>query len=210
MRPRTSCKAPGPQSPPRSSSRIFPWRRTPPTYSHIVYVEYENKEYNQIIGSTNCPYITQLSQQAALFTNFYAQTHPSQPNYLYAFSGSNQGVDGTDSSCSDGGGSSNGTAPFTTPNFFAQLLNQGYSFGAYNETMPSVGYTGDGYPSANDEYYMEKHNPVVNWQHLPAAARPPQPGPLHGQHAVHELPHLQQRQQRHLQRLLVAADVSPT
>ena len=63
-----------------------------PPYSHIVIVEYENKVGTEIIGSPDCPYITQLSQQGAWLTNFYAQQHPSEPNYLDLFSGANQGV----------------------------------------------------------------------------------------------------------------------
>jgi hypothetical protein len=49
-------------------------------------------EYSQIIGNSNAPYINSLATSGALFTNSFAVTHPSQPNYLALFSGSTQGV----------------------------------------------------------------------------------------------------------------------
>ena len=40
------------------------------------------------------PLINDLANTGAKFTNFYAITHPSQPNYLELFSGSSQGITG--------------------------------------------------------------------------------------------------------------------
>ena len=144
--------------------------RAVPPYSHIVIVEYENKVGNEIIGSPACPYITQLSQQGAWLTNIYAQQHPSEPNYLDLFSGSNQGVN------DDG----NYDSPaWTTPNLGAQLLARGYTFGGYAENLPSIGYTGDSWSNDPDlNEYVEKHNPWVNWQgtgpnQIPAALNMP-------------------------------------
>ena len=51
----------------------------------------ENHGYSEIIGSKYVPYINSLASAGALFTKSYAITHPSQPNYLELFSGSNQG-----------------------------------------------------------------------------------------------------------------------
>ncbi len=68
-----------------------------PRPDHVVIVIEENHSYSEIIGSSSAPYINSLAAQGALFTQSYAITHPSQPNYLDLFSGSNQGV--TDDSC---------------------------------------------------------------------------------------------------------------
>src|ERR1035438_6592044 len=61
---------------------------------HVVIVIQENHAYTQIVGSTAAPYINSLLQDStvALFSQSYGLTHPSQPNYLMFFSGSNQGV----------------------------------------------------------------------------------------------------------------------
>src|SRR5712692_4817388 len=68
-----------------------------PRPSHVVVVIEENRSFSEIIGSPNAPYINSLAAQGALMTNSFALTHPSQPNYLDLFSGSNQGVN--DDSC---------------------------------------------------------------------------------------------------------------
>jgi acid phosphatase len=96
----------------------------------------ENHAYSQIIGSTDAPYINSLTQQGALVTASYAVEHPSQPNYLDLFSGSNQGVSGDSRPTS---------LPFTTPNLGAELRTAGFSFVGYSETLPSAGYDGDSY-----------------------------------------------------------------
>jgi len=130
-----------------------------PTPDHIVVVVEENHSYSEIIGNSNAPYINQLAQAGASFTNSHGIEHPSQPNYLDLFSGSNQGV------TSDVGVSGLGSRwPFTTPNLGAQLLSHGLTFTGYSESLPSVGYTGDGDLNASTDNYRAKHNPWVQWQ----------------------------------------------
>src|SRR6202043_1544865 len=91
-------------------------RRVPshiPTPAHVVIVLEENHAFSQIIGSPNAPYINSLAADphAALFTQSFALTHPSQPNYLLLFSGSNQGQTSDDTPAT----------VFTTPNLGAAL-----------------------------------------------------------------------------------------
>jgi len=124
-----------------------------PMPDHVVIVVEENRSFSQIIGNATAPYINGLLSQGASLTNMFAITHPSQPNYIAFFSGSQQGV------------TTNNTPtnlPFTTPNLGAQLIQSGRTFTGYSQTLPSVGFTGDtfGGPSG----YMRKHNPWVNWQ----------------------------------------------
>src|SRR6202022_1505877 len=64
---------------------------------HVVIVIEENHSFASIIGSSSAPYINSLAQQGALFTQSFGVEHPSQPNYLDLFSGSNQGI--TDDTC---------------------------------------------------------------------------------------------------------------
>ena len=99
---------------------------TPPT--HVVLVMEENHSYSEIIGSTDAPFINALANAGALFTNSFAVTHPSQPNYLDLFSGLNQGV--TDDSCPH---------TFSTQNLESELLSAGKTFVGYSEALPSPG-----------------------------------------------------------------------
>lgn len=87
-----------------------------PKPDHIVIAIEENHGYSQIIGSSSAPYINALSKDAysANFTKSYAITHPSQPNYLDFYSGSNQGVTNDNNPPND---------PFITPNLGRQLIN---------------------------------------------------------------------------------------
>jgi acid phosphatase len=117
----------------------------------------ENHSYGQIIGSPDAPYINNvLVANGALLTNSHAIEHPSQPNYLDFFSGSNQGV--TNSATPT-------NIPFSTPNLGALLLAQSLTFVTYSESLPSVGFNGDAYTTVpGQNQYQRKHNPAANWQ----------------------------------------------
>lgn len=52
----------------------------------------ENHAYQQVIGSSDAPFLNGLARRGALFTHSYAVTHPSEPNYLALFSGGTQGA----------------------------------------------------------------------------------------------------------------------
>jgi hypothetical protein len=137
-----------------------------PRYDHVVLVIMENHAYTQVYGSASAPYITQIAggPNAALFTQSYALSHPSQPNYLQLFSGSNQGI--LDDKVP-------ARLPFIAPNFAAELIAKGVTYAAYSEDLPSVGFTG-----ATSAKYARKHAPWVNWQGtvkngIPAATHQP-------------------------------------
>lgn len=137
-----------------------------PKFDHVVVVIMENKAYEQVLGSPSAPYLTELVQDpnAALFTQSFALTHPSQPNYLHLFSGSAQGVKDDKVPAE---------LPFKTANLGAELLAKGFAFKAYSEDLPAAGFTG-----ATSARYVRKHAPWVNWQGtgtnaIPAAAHVP-------------------------------------
>src|SRR5438132_14344906 len=104
--------------------------QTVPKFDHVVIVIEENHAFQQIIGSSSAPYINSLTNQGVLFTKSFAIEHPSEPNYLDLFSGSNQGV--TDDSCPH---------TFTTANLGAQLIAAGFTFIGFSEDLPSTGST---------------------------------------------------------------------
>ena len=140
-----------------------------PTPAHVIIVIEENRDYAQIIGSPAALFINSLvtDSNAALFTQSYALTHPSQPNYIMLFSGSNQGV--TDDRLPPG-------LPFSTANLGASLIESGRSFAGYSEDLPYAGFDGTTYAA-----YARKHNPWANWQDspihgIPASANQPLTG----------------------------------
>lgn len=130
-----------------------------PQPDHVVIVMEENHDYSQILDSTNAPYINALATQGALMTNSTAIEHPSQPNYLDLFSGSNQGV--TDDNRPAG-------LPFSKPNLGAELLAANLSFATYSESLPSVGFDGDSYTTVGGQnQYVRRHNPAANFVNDP-------------------------------------------
>src|SRR5690349_13621691 len=69
-----------------------------PRLDHVVIVVMENKDYDDIVGRPDeAPFLDAMAHQSANFTNSFAITHPSQPNYIAMFSGSTQGVTNDDS-----------------------------------------------------------------------------------------------------------------
>src|ERR1700726_1301174 len=139
-----------------------------PAFDHIVVVIEENHSFGDIIGNSAAPNINALAASGANIVNAstdpqgnttgsHAVRHPSQPNYLELYSGSNQGTiqDGHPGSTSEPFSS---PPPFTTPNLGAALRNTGFSFATYSQTLPSVGFDGD-----SNGAYQRKHNPVTNW-----------------------------------------------
>ena len=65
-----------------------------PLPDHVVLVLMENHSFDQILGDTSATtiFLRKLADEGANFTNAFAITHPSEPNYFALFSGSTQGV----------------------------------------------------------------------------------------------------------------------
>jgi len=123
-----------------------------PVPDHVIIVMEENHSYSEIINNSQAPYINSLASSGALFTNSFAITHPSQPNYLDLFSGSNQGV--TDDSCPH---------TFTTKSEERELLSAGLTFKGYSEGLPAKGSG-----TCDSGEYARKHVPWTNFVTDPA------------------------------------------
>ena len=132
---------------------------TPPRPQHVVVVIEENRSFKAMQGSADIPFINQLASQGALLTQYYAVSHPSEPNYVALFSGDTQGV--TDDSCPHS---------YDKPNLQQSLMAKNVSFAIYSENLPSVGFMGCG---SDDKLYRRKHNPVPDFTAVPAEANRP-------------------------------------
>ncbi|OPC80855.1 hypothetical protein B4N89_07740 [Embleya scabrispora] len=131
-----------------------------PRYDHVVVVVHENANQEEIIGSSQAPYLNQLAAGGASLTDFHGETHPSQPNYLAMFSGSTQGVTGDE--CPPPG------APYSADNLARQLIDVGATWGSYNEDWSAAN------PGAcTSGSYARKHNPWLSFANVPAATTYP-------------------------------------
>ena len=125
------------------------WLRRPPkTYQHVIWVVMENKDYSQIIGSSDAPYLNSVAAKCGLATNFSAESHPSVPNYIAMTSGSTQGLSG-DPYPSD--------APLGVASIFSQL---GTQWRALEESMPS------NCDPSNEGLYDVNHNPAAYYTNI--------------------------------------------
>jgi hypothetical protein len=116
---------------------------------HVFVIMLENHSYSSVIDDANAPFITSLAHKYALAQNYYGVTHPSEPNYVAAISGSNWGVNDDQP-----------TNTYDHLNIVDQLEQHHLTWAAYMESMPSAGFTGAQYPS-NAALYVNKHNPFV-------------------------------------------------
>jgi hypothetical protein len=75
--------APPPPTPPEPNVRPL---------DHVFMVYLENKGFTDIVGSPNAPYLNSLINTYGFGTNYYALTHPSDPNYYPILGGSDFGT----------------------------------------------------------------------------------------------------------------------
>lgn len=122
--------------------------KAPGTYDHVVWVVMENRAYSSIIGSRRAPYINQLARQCGSASQFFAETHPSLPNYLAMTSGSPQGIADDDPPPSH---------PLSVPSIFSQLPGDWRSL---QESMPSNCLRID------SGLYAVRHNPAAYYTNI--------------------------------------------
>jgi acid phosphatase len=153
-----SSAAPAAASHPAASAAASPATTgTVPQPAHTIVVVLENRAFGQVIGSPDAPYLNQLAHQGASFTQSYAITHPSQPNYLALFSGSIHGV--YSDSC---------PYTFNAPNLASGLLAAGKTFVGYAEGLPAVGSQ-----QCIDGEYERRHVPWADFSNVPSSLSQP-------------------------------------
>jgi acid phosphatase len=102
----------------------------------------ENHSFGQVIGNPVAPYLNGLATAHSLAADYFADAHPSIPNYFMLTTGNLETFDDSFS----------GT--ITDDNIVRALNAAGKSWKVYAESIPSVGYTG---PNAGT--YLRRHNP---------------------------------------------------
>ncbi|KAK6854654.1 Acid phosphatase [Apiospora arundinis] len=121
------------------------------TFDRFVQIWLENTDYDMAAGD---PSLSYLATQGVTLTNYYAITHPSQPNYIAAAGGSTFSVrgDGFERIGAD------------TKTVVDLLDGKGVSWSLYQEDMPYSGFEGNWKNQkngAND--YVRKHNPLMSF-----------------------------------------------
>ena len=115
-----------------------------PTSQHVVLVMEENQSYSSVAGNmTAWPHLNALIKAGSLASNYYANAHPSIPNYFMLTTGQTLTLD--DSS----------TKVWDVDNIARRMLSAKVSFKVYAEGIKQ------GYVGGNTGLYVIRHNPFA-------------------------------------------------
>ena len=121
----------------------------PPPVGHILLLVMENRDYQDIIGSPDAPYLNALAGQYALADN-YGLRHPSLPNYLALLGGDTFGIDSNCTRCI-----------IDAPNLVDALEAAGKTWKSYQEDLPVPCFLGSAAGG-----YAAKHDPFVYFRDI--------------------------------------------
>ncbi len=115
-----------------------------PQFAHVFLIVEENHSFQDVVGNSGMPYLNGLIAKYGLATQYYADTHPSLPNYFMLTTGATIATDDTFS------------GKVTQDNVVRALIGAGKTWKCYAESLPSAGYLGPNvYP------YIKDHNPCT-------------------------------------------------
>jgi hypothetical protein len=153
-------------------------------YEHIFLIIEENKSYTEIVGDQSvAPNINRLAKEYGLATQFYAEVHPSEANYVAMLGGDTFGIHDDDAYyCKP-----NSSDPFcpaarhpgyvdhtvTERSLVDQLEDHGLTWKAYMESIPAPGSGAARWPTADKpvpgvpaEVYAVKHNGFMTFKRV--------------------------------------------
>jgi hypothetical protein len=116
-------------------------------FGHVFIVVEENANFGDVIANPALPYLNSLANKYGLASNYFANAHPSIPNYFELTTG--QILTLIDASTPR-------NFPVDSENVVRDLLAAGKSWKSYAEDIPSVGYTG-----GDSGRYAVRHNPLA-------------------------------------------------
>jgi phosphatidylinositol-3-phosphatase len=131
-----------------SSTVVGTGSATVPAFSHVFIVVEENHSYGSAVGNASMPYFNGLATSYGLATQFYANAHPSLPNYFELTAGDGTSITGLAGDAYVG--------PMTQDNVVRALTAAGKTWKAYAESLPAIGYLG-----GDSGAYLKQHNPFA-------------------------------------------------
>ena len=125
-------------------------RSTMKNFQHVFIIMMENTGYDTLIGNLNAPFINAAATNYGLANHYYGVTHPSQPNYIAATSGSTNGVADDNDTTID------------VANIVDQLEANHKTWKAYMQSYSLCITPLD--HSCGNQLYERKHNPFISYQ----------------------------------------------
>ena len=120
-------------------------------FQHVWVIMMENTGYSHLIGNSNAPWINSAAATNGLATNYTGVSHPSQPNYIAATSGSTNGV------------TNDNDVTIDVANVVDQIEGSGRTWKGYMQSYFAGGNTNKLAHSAGNQLYERKHNPFVSY-----------------------------------------------
>jgi phospholipase C len=155
-----------------------------PRYEHIFVIVAENKGYEQIIGPTSrAPNLRRLAHEYGLAAEFYAEAHPSQPNYIAMVGGDTFDIGDDDAFYCKPGSSDRYCPGANRPDYrdhtirarslVDQLEERKLTWKAYLESLPEPGSLVARWPTPDhpvagepNELYAAKHNAFISFERV--------------------------------------------
>ena len=119
-------------------------------YQHVFVIMMENTGYDRLVGNPHAPWINSAIAKYGVATSYFGVSHPSQPNYIAATSGSTNGV------------ANDNDTTINVPNVVDQLESHGKTWKAYMQSYSLC--NGNALAHAcGDQLYERKHNPFISY-----------------------------------------------
>jgi hypothetical protein len=115
-------------------------------FDRVFLIIFENQGYSDVVKNAD---FKNFANNGLLLTQFYARTHPSQPNYITILAGETMGV--ADDNVHD----------IDATNIVDLLEAKGVSWKSYNEDYPGNCYTG-----SKTGKYARKHTPFISFLNI--------------------------------------------
>ena len=139
-----------------------------PRYQHILVIVEENKDYSRILDSVDAPVLTQLAKRYGVASNFFAETHPSEPNYVALVGGYTYGIRDDDAYycrpadtrrfCGHSGDAGYVNHTVDAASLATQLEAAGLSWKDYEESLPEPGSL-----AVVSGLFASKHSGFINF-----------------------------------------------
>ena len=111
---------------------------------HVFIVVEENHSYSDVIGNPAMPYLNSLVPKGGLAKQYFANAHPSIPNYFMLTTGQLITLE------------DNFSGTVTDDNVVRELVAAGKTWKSYAQSLPGMGYLGPDMPP-----YLKHHNPFA-------------------------------------------------
>lgn len=117
-----------------------------PAFSKVMMIVFENTDFQAAMSQPN---FSRIAHQGGNLTGIFAETHPSQPNYIAMTGGDTYGV------------RDDANITIDARNIVDLLESKGKSWKVYAEDLPSVCFLG-----ASSSGYARKHVPFISFKNI--------------------------------------------